>query len=200
MATQIRDTIAEHYYECHITIAPIFDQARERVKTIATKHKFKLATLLMQKRAADTPERSRYDTFMTSHGKSLIDITNRMAVCVNELQDAGFDVYRYKIEDIVMDSRIHDFHQLLRAGQLTHIVAWSGNIKLSLEGPATFTELQQLMDDPTDLNRIGYTMDGPDGRFVTATEALSVALKSGQYTGPRPPDGVLTPELLWGIA
>lgn len=193
------DVTAEHYYECHITIAPIFDEARERVKTIATKHKFKLATLLMQKRATDTPEQSRYDTFMTSHGKSLIDINTRMVICVNELRDAGFDVYRYKIEDIVIDSRIHDIHELLRVGKLTHIVAWSGNIKLSMEGPASFGQLKQLIENPEDVNRIGYLMDGPDGRFVTTTEALSIASRSGQYKGPRPPGGMLTPELLWGI-
>lgn len=198
MATQIRDTIAEHYYECHITIAPIFDQARERVKTIATKHKFKLATLLMQKRATDTPEQSKYDTFMTSHGKSLLDINNRMVVCVNELLDAGFDVYRYKIEDIVIDSRYDDVYNILPASKITHIAAYVGPLKLSLEGPSSLDALTDLVEDPSEITRLGFLLEG--GRFVTTREALQIAIKSRQYTGPRPENGELTPQLLWGIA
>lgn len=62
-----------------------------------------------------------------------------------------------------------------------------------------------LVEMPNGCSMFAYTVKRAgqrwtnDGRFVTTTEALSIALKSGQYTGLRPPDGVLTPELLWGV-
>lgn len=107
---------AKYYYECHITIEPIFEDdsyCLATVKSIAASYGFKLVELLMQKRSTDTPERSKNDTFMTSHGKELLDLTYRMLNCCKELQAAGFTVFRYKIEDIVFDSRIKDEYSLL---------------------------------------------------------------------------------------
>lgn len=110
------DRTAQYYYECHITIEPVFEEdtyCLEVIEKIASSNGFKLAKLLMQKRAKDTPERSKNDTFMTSHGKELLDLTYRMLNCCRELQAAGFTVFRYKIEDIVLDSRIKDEYSLL---------------------------------------------------------------------------------------
>jgi hypothetical protein len=109
------DHTAKYYYECHITIEPVFEDWGNivEVEKIATKHGFKLAKLLMQKRSEDQPERSSKDTFMTSHGKELLDLTVRMKACCEELQAFGLIVYRYKIEDIVLDSRIKDEFNLL---------------------------------------------------------------------------------------
>lgn len=110
------DRTAQYYYECHITIEPVFEDWGniKIVEEIAIRNGFKLAKLLMQKRTEDTPERSKNDTFMTSHGKELLDLTYRMINCCKELQDAGFTVYRYKIEDIVLDSRIKDEYVLFQ--------------------------------------------------------------------------------------
>lgn len=101
-------TEAKHYYEAHVTIEPIFDDLREGAAVTAQQYGFKLAKLLMQKRTEDAPERSKYDTFMTSHDYNLEEITKRTKHLVRALQAAGLVVWRYKIEDIVVDSRLSD--------------------------------------------------------------------------------------------
>lgn len=45
-------------FEVHITTDPVFDEELEKFKTIATKHKFKVAKLLMQKSANSSTETS----------------------------------------------------------------------------------------------------------------------------------------------
>ncbi len=106
-------TTAKHYYESHVTIDPVFDEKREQVSEIAKKYGFKLAHLLMQKSKMDTPEESKRDTFMTGHGVNFIDIGFRTMNVVKELKLSGFTVHRYKIEDILLDSRIEDVFNLL---------------------------------------------------------------------------------------
>ena len=93
------------YYECHITIDPIFDGEREEAEILAKTEKFKLAKLLMQKRKEDTPEASKYDTFMTGHSATYSDLNARMVRLYNTLTQAGFKVRRYKIEKVILDER-----------------------------------------------------------------------------------------------
>jgi hypothetical protein len=104
-----------YYYESHITIEPIFDEKLEEAKQIAEKYGFKVASLLMQKRKEDTEQRSKYDTFMTAHGHSLLEMEASIRNVVRELLSHGFKIYRYKIEDVVMDSRNEDVLKLLEA-------------------------------------------------------------------------------------
>jgi len=106
-------TTAKHYYESHVTIEPVFDDRLERAKRWADVCGFKVADLLMKKREADTEERSKNDTFMTTHSKDLTDIIGRTKTFIEGLKAAGFKVWRYKIEDITMDSRINDELSLL---------------------------------------------------------------------------------------
>lgn len=101
-------TTARLYYESHVTIEPVFDEKRERAAILAQQYGFKLAKLLMQKRELDTPERSNLDTFMTSHSKNLEDILKRTSELVIALKAAGYKVWRYKIEDTMLDSRNAD--------------------------------------------------------------------------------------------
>lgn len=103
---------ALYYFESHITIEPIFDEVLEKADNIAKKHKFQIADLLMQKRAKDTPERSKYDTFMTGRGVDYEDLCTRTEKCIKELQADGLTVWRYKIEDTLMDSKFHDVFRL----------------------------------------------------------------------------------------
>ena len=103
------------YYESHVTIEPVFEDRLDLVSTIAWCFKFKPAKLLMQKREEDTPERSKYDTFMTGHSDSYEDLSERTKAIVGLLKDNGFKVWRYKIESIVMDSRIDDVFGLLKS-------------------------------------------------------------------------------------
>lgn len=106
------------YYESHVTIEPVFDDRLEEATKIALNHGFKIANLLMQKREADQPERSKHDTFMTRHAPStidgLLDIKSRTCMLVVDLQANGFKVWRYKLERAIFDSRIEDTWELLK--------------------------------------------------------------------------------------
>lgn len=106
-------TLSKLYYEAHVTIEPVFDRAREQAHLLAREHGFKLAHLLMQKREHDAPERSKHDTFMTAHGQVLEELTERTQSLIMSLKAAGYKVWRYKIEDTVLDSRAHDTLGLL---------------------------------------------------------------------------------------
>ncbi len=101
------------YYEAHITIEPVFDKRRELAAQMAVNGGFRLADLLMKKRESDTEERSSKDTFMTGHSKSYTNIATRTLMMVKQLKAAGFKVWRYKIEDTLMDSRSHDVWGLI---------------------------------------------------------------------------------------
>lgn len=101
------------YYECHVTIEPVFDEKREQVKSIANAYNFKVAELLMKKRKNETETRSDKDTFTTGHSKDRNDLVIRMTNLVNDLKSNGFKVWRYKIEDVHLDSRYGDILELL---------------------------------------------------------------------------------------
>ena len=104
---------AKLYFEAHVTIEPVFDERRKYAAILAKKFGFKLADLLMQKREQDTLERSKKDTFMTSHSASLLCIKDRTAGLVKCLIKNNFKVWRYKIEDTILDSRCKDELNLL---------------------------------------------------------------------------------------
>ena len=101
------------YYECHVTIEPIFDDLLDQAKQLALDNNFKIANLLMQKRKEDTPERSIYDTFMTGHSQNYEQLEHRMISLIADLHKNNFKVWRYKIESIIIDSRINDSLNLL---------------------------------------------------------------------------------------
>jgi hypothetical protein len=94
------------YYESHITVEPVFDERLERFTELCASHGFKPAKLMMQKRQIDTPERSQYDSFCTGRGQTENELTDRMYGLVHDLQDAGFAVWRYKIEHVVLDCKL----------------------------------------------------------------------------------------------
>ncbi len=104
----MQEDISKLYFEAHITIEPVLDGRIEVVKSLGAIYGFKVADLLMRKREQDTEERSKNDTFMTGHGKSLTNMTFRVRRMVELLTLHGFKVWRYKIEDTVMDSRTED--------------------------------------------------------------------------------------------
>lgn len=102
------------YYECHITIDPIFDESgRDKLQELITPHGFKLAKLLMQKRKEDTPEMSKYDTFMTAHHTIEIEMLYKLFNCMKVLKENGYIIRRYKIENVILDSRINDKFEML---------------------------------------------------------------------------------------
>lgn len=99
---------AKYYFECHITIEPVYDERLELATEIAKKHKFIIAELLMRKRKEDTESRSKNDTFMTGRHSNYEILEDRMKSCIYYLQLNGFKVWRYKIEDTIIDSKQQD--------------------------------------------------------------------------------------------
>lgn len=102
------------YYEVHITIEPVFDDQLEQIKKIAGSMNFKVADLLMKKRKEDKEERSKHDTFMSAHTKTMNDAIVAIVNVCKALDDAGFKVWRYKIEDVIIDSRNQDVLRILK--------------------------------------------------------------------------------------
>lgn len=109
----MNDDTVELYLESHVTIEPVFDDRRDAAAQIAKQHGFRLADLLMKKRTDETEQRSSKDTFMTGHSKSLSDIMLRTTGLVEALKQQGFKVWRYKVEDTLLDSRLDDKLKLL---------------------------------------------------------------------------------------
>ena len=102
------------YYEAHVTVEPIFDGPQLTLFTSLCKaRQFLPAKLLMQRRATDTPERSSKDSFCTGRGTDRADLTDRMVELIQSLRVNGFKVWRYKIEDTLLDSRHSDVLGLL---------------------------------------------------------------------------------------
>ena|ERR1700742_453338 len=96
----------ELYFECHITVEPVFGEYLDKLKLIATPHKFHVADLLMRKRLEDTPERSQFDTFLTGRGPDYEELESRMHCCINDVELEGYKVWRYKIENTLLDVRL----------------------------------------------------------------------------------------------
>jgi hypothetical protein len=106
------------YYEAHVTIEPVFDARLEQFKEIAAKHDFRVADLLMKKREGDTAEQSQYDSFCTGRSEDIGAIRGRVVGLCFELRRMGFTVWRYKIEDTIIDSRHEDQFLLLSDSEL----------------------------------------------------------------------------------
>lgn len=90
-------------YEAHITIEPVFGDRFELFEQCCAPYKFKPAELLLQKQRDTTPIRSSKDSFCTGHSKHYDDLLSRTQSLVNDLKKCGFDVWRHKIEGIVLD-------------------------------------------------------------------------------------------------
>lgn len=84
------------YYESHVTIDPT--DKLDKLKFISGAFGFKLAKLYLDKV-------SDLDQFMTAHGTEFAEISARMDNLVLTLKDNGFNVRRYKIEAVLVDSR-----------------------------------------------------------------------------------------------
>lgn len=87
------------YYECHVTIEPVFNERLELFKTLCEPLGFKVAKLLMEKGP------SRKDSFCTTHGSNVEELIARMRLLVSFLEANDFEVHRNKIEAIVLDER-----------------------------------------------------------------------------------------------
>jgi hypothetical protein len=97
-----------HYFESHITIAPVFGKDLEVFRGWCRMYKFHVAELLMVKSRGGRGVPSRKDAFCTSRGTSLSDLQRRTTTLVKMLDQYGFTVRRAKIEYTLFDSRHED--------------------------------------------------------------------------------------------
>lgn len=86
-----------------MTIEPVYGERFALFEECCKTYNFRAAELLMQKLRADTPIRSSKDSFCTGHDRDYSRIHSRTLALVADLKDAGFEVWRYKIEGIVTD-------------------------------------------------------------------------------------------------
>lgn len=93
-------------FESHITVEPAYDEDLERLKEIVRPFGFRVADLLMRKRLRDTPERSQFDTFCTARCDDREGMIATTKECVDALQAQDFRVWRYKIEETLLDVRL----------------------------------------------------------------------------------------------
>lgn len=106
------------YYEAHVTIEPVFDSSLTQFVELCSFQGFRVAELLMKKRSTDKPERSKYDSFCTARSDSYDDIVERTLALVKSLEKSGYKVWRYKVEDTLLDSNFNDdIHPLYRTKQ-----------------------------------------------------------------------------------
>ena len=101
------------YFECHITLDPVFEDKLETLKELCLPFGYKVASLLMKKREQDAPTMSMYDTFTTGHKMKYEDAEASVKAIVPLLLKHGYNVRRYKIEDVIIDSRNEDLFKLL---------------------------------------------------------------------------------------
>lgn len=94
------------YYECHITIEPVFDQRLALFEETCAPYKFRVAKLLMQKKPSEEGEPSKKDSFCTGHGLDFEDIHERMMTLSAELTKLGYAVWRRKIEHVIFDEKL----------------------------------------------------------------------------------------------
>jgi len=89
------------YYESHITVEPVFGLRLDALKMLAERYEFRVADLLKQNN-----EKSARDAFCSGRSNDVVDLINRMTNLVNDLTIAKFEVWRYKIEAILVDVRL----------------------------------------------------------------------------------------------
>lgn len=96
------------YFESHVTVEPVFDDRLALFEKVSRQHGFRVATLLLQRRKTDTPERSKNDAFCTGRSLTYQELHDRTLSIVRDLTELGIQVWRYKIEFTLLDSRYDD--------------------------------------------------------------------------------------------
>lgn len=92
-------------FEAHITIEPVFGEKFNLFEACCKPYQFRPAELLLQKTRVGTPQRSTRDSFCTGHGVEYGELLTKTKHLVEDLRACGFSVWRYKIEEILIDVR-----------------------------------------------------------------------------------------------
>ncbi len=90
-------------YEAHVTIEPVEGASLTLFESIAKRHGFRVANLLMVKDRRITSERSNRDSFATGWGETYSEIAARCMELVEDLKVAGLTVWRFKVERTLLD-------------------------------------------------------------------------------------------------
>jgi hypothetical protein len=114
-------------FECHITIEPVTGERRDMVENVAAVFGFKLAKLFMQ-----TGVESKLDTFMTAHDTDYETLKRNMRFAIEGLKYYELKVHRYKIEQILLDSRTEDVLNMISPKET--------DVKISRPQPAHWGE------------------------------------------------------------
>lgn len=97
------------YYKTHVTIAPDFDRLGQ-VEAIATQFHYHMGKLLLLKKE---DENSHKDMFFTARHQEYTLAVKDLKEFMIALHKAGFGVIRYKIENVVLDSKIVDILEMV---------------------------------------------------------------------------------------
>ena len=95
-------------YECHITIDPVTGADLDVFDDLCRGYHFKVARLIK-----DNGQPNDRDQFATGNGTTYAELRKRMVDLCQDIKACGFKLRRYKIEEIVTDSRINDIEGLL---------------------------------------------------------------------------------------
>lgn len=91
-------------YECHITIDPVPENQQIWFDPLINRFGFRRAPLLMKKQGELVAHSS--DAFLTAKAKTYKDIHDTMMMMLNTLHDHNCRVRRYKIEAVLVDSKV----------------------------------------------------------------------------------------------
>lgn len=101
------------YYECHITIEPVFEDRLIQLQEVASTHSFKVANLILRKSHSDPGIPAQDDTFCSAKSDNLETLRAQMLLMLENLMAFGYKILRYKIESIVIDSKKEDCYGFL---------------------------------------------------------------------------------------
>ena len=90
------------YYECHVTIEPVFGERLEFLKKLAETYTFRVANLVML--GKDFPNQK--DSFCSARHSRLETLRELMLLFVHAAKETGFKVFRYKLEATLFDTKI----------------------------------------------------------------------------------------------
>jgi hypothetical protein len=100
------------YYESHITIEPVNGERLTEFERFSAMMGFKVAKLLMVKNGNGSEERSNRDSFCTGHSKDYWSLLARTEQLHDLLKEAGFKVWRYKIEGCLLDVKMERLYNI----------------------------------------------------------------------------------------
>lgn len=100
-------------YEGHITLEPVHGSALHRAIELAYRAGFKASEEPGYLGSSYSERTTRNDGFLTGHSPEYVLIRRSMKQLILDLQAEGFQVRRYKIEHIVVDSKLYDEWELI---------------------------------------------------------------------------------------